>query len=181
MHDPAWARPSLADGNLTDVAAMVVELERGIEEVGQRVQLLIAEQMLDQGEDALARRRVRGYGKDDAGRLCPGREVLAVGALRLRVTQRARAPGPHPRCPNASLCFTRRTAHRLATTPEHRGRTTLTWTRPQASAVRGPHWPDDEPPSARAWSEGGIGSGIKSGIPALAFPKPVQNPGIILE
>ena len=78
---------------------------------------------------------------------------------------------------SASLCFTTRTKPRLATFLVHRGRTTLTWTGPRGSAAG--RFGRMMKIRRRARSELGIRIRDKSSNLALAFPKPVENPGII--
>ena len=73
----------------TDAALVVAEHEGALDEVRHGRELVLAEHVLDEGEDALRCRRGRRHREDDARRLCPSREARVVRAVegehRLRV------------------------------------------------------------------------------------------------
>ena len=68
------------EASSADVALIVAQHQRALHEVRQRVELLLAEHRLDEGEDALARRRARRHGEDDARGLGPRRGRRVVDA-----------------------------------------------------------------------------------------------------
>ena len=72
--------PFHSTSSLAYAALVVVELQRGLDVVGERPQLLLAEQVLEQREDPLARGRVRRDGEDDACCERPRRKGSAVAA-----------------------------------------------------------------------------------------------------
>ena len=57
----------------TDAALVVAEHEGALDEVRHGRELVLAEHVLDKGEDALRCRRGRRHREDDARRLCPRR------------------------------------------------------------------------------------------------------------
>ena len=68
-------QPRLGEVNQRGAAALVVaEHEGALDEVRHGRELVLAEHVLDEGEDALRCRRGRRHREDDARRLCPRRE-----------------------------------------------------------------------------------------------------------
>ena len=65
----------------TDAALVVAEHEGALDEVRHGRELVLAEHVLDEGEDALRCRRGRRHREDDARRLCPSREARVVRAV----------------------------------------------------------------------------------------------------
>ena len=77
-------RPRLSCGekevSSSDVALIVPEHERALHKVRERGELLLAKHVVDEGEDALARRRAWRHREDDARGLGPRREGRVVDA-----------------------------------------------------------------------------------------------------
>ena len=63
---------------LSEDPVVVCEHERGLDVIGERTHLLVAEHGLEERKDALARSRVGREGKHDLGSLRPEREVVLV-------------------------------------------------------------------------------------------------------